>query len=498
MNDTWDVRCDEKRGDGETDPNPCPLSRSGPFHFLEASDTVSDKSHQPWGIVTGNNSGQDARAAGDSNHRRPGESLVAHEAPVPLSFAPNAWPSSTVIQGYTFSRVSVPSKNSRRLRLRLRPRARRPCRCPPPPLTPRASRHRDIAAGTNTPPQPHPPIQPVYRNTVPSLSSSRRCPHDTWTISSSGLLELRRRLRHNRKRCLPRHPHPPPWLPSANMSESARWILLKQDGNKKYQAGDYEGAEALYTKAYVAPLQFVGRLPLTLTPSSIIVNPDSPILYTNRTMARLKMKMWESAISDCNECLRIFPDNMKAHYYLGQAHLELGNYEEALECAQKAYKMCVDSNDKSLSAALALVRMCKSKRWDELDRRRRREHADLEGEVLALLERERDAAVGPKDGDAGTAQEGGDDTAIRAEWETKLEAMRDVFEKARAAESKRRKVPDWAIDDISFEFMHDPVVVSIILRVVPSRKQMANLSDRPSQASRTSARSSSTISSSHS
>lgn len=131
MNDTWDVRCDEKRGDGEADPNPCPLSRSGPFHFLEASDTVSDKSHQPWGIVTGNNSGQDARAAGDSNHRRPGESLVAHEAPVPLSFAPNAWPSSTVIQGYTFSRVSVPSKNSRRLRLRLGPRARRPCRCPP-------------------------------------------------------------------------------------------------------------------------------------------------------------------------------------------------------------------------------------------------------------------------------------------------------------------------------------------------------------------------------
>lgn len=42
------------------------------------------------------------------------------------------------------------------------------------------------------------------------------------------------------------------------MSESARWILLKQDGNKKYQAGDYEGAEALYTKAYVEPVLFVG------------------------------------------------------------------------------------------------------------------------------------------------------------------------------------------------------------------------------------------------
>ena len=220
------------------------------------------------------------------------------------------------------------------------------------------------------------------------------------------------------------------------------------------------------------------------------MNPESPILYTNRTMARLKMKMWESSIADCNECLRISPDNMKAHYYLGQAHLELGNYEEALVSALKAYKMCVDTNDKSLSAALALVRMCKSKRWDELDKRRRRERADLESEVLALLERERDAAVNPKDTDPDTVREKGDDTAIGAEWETKLEAMRDVFEKARSADSQRRKVPDWAIDDISFEFMHDPVVVSVFFGVL-SREQMANLPDnRPSRASRTSARSS--------
>lgn len=212
---------------------------SAPDHFIFWKlRTVSDKSHRPWGIVAGNYSGQDARAAGDSNHRRPGDSLGAHEAPVPLSSASNI-----VIQRYTFSRVSVPSKNSRRRRRR--PRTRRPCRCPPPPFDPpriATSRHR------------HPPIQPVLLQ----ASRSRRCPHDTWTISSSGLLELRRRLRHNRKRSLPRLPHPPPWLPSANMSESARWILLKQDGNKKYQAGDYEGAEALYTKAYVEPVLFVG------------------------------------------------------------------------------------------------------------------------------------------------------------------------------------------------------------------------------------------------
>jgi hypothetical protein len=38
--------------------------------------------------------------------------------------------------------------------------------------------------------------------------------------------------------------------------------------------------------------------------------------------------------------------------------------------------------------------------------------------------------------------------------------MRDVFEKARPKEEKRRQVPDWAIDDISFCVMVDPVIVS--------------------------------------
>ncbi|OIW28303.1 U-box-domain-containing protein [Coniochaeta ligniaria NRRL 30616] len=39
-----------------------------------------------------------------------------------------------------------------------------------------------------------------------------------------------------------------------------------------------------------------------------------------------------------------------------------------------------------------------------------------------------------------------------------MENMRAVFEKARSAEDRRRTVPGWAIDDISFEVMVDPVI----------------------------------------
>ena len=32
---------------------------------------------------------------------------------------------------------------------------------------------------------------------------------------------------------------------------TAKAILLKEDGNRRFQAGDYVSAEALYSKAYV-------------------------------------------------------------------------------------------------------------------------------------------------------------------------------------------------------------------------------------------------------
>jgi STIP1 family protein 1 len=51
---------------------------------------------------------------------------------------------------------------------------------------------------------------------------------------------------------------------------------------------------------------------------------------------------------------------------------------------------------------------------------------------------------------------------IEAEWEGKMEALRGVFEAARPKEEKRREVPDWAVDDISFCVMVDPVIVSIL------------------------------------
>lgn len=53
---------------------------------------------------------------------------------------------------------------------------------------------------------------------------------------------------------------------------------------------------------------------------------------------------------------------------------------------------------------------------------------------------------------------------IEEEANEKMQTLSKVFENARTQSLKRREVPDWAIDDISFAIMVDPVVVSWIFR----------------------------------
>lgn len=166
------------------------------------------------------------------------------------------------------------------------------------------------------------------------------------------------------------------------------------------------------------------------------------------------MGLWDSVISDCNQCLDLAPDNMKAHYYLSQAHLALRDYDDALDHALRAHELGIATADKSLSAITAQVLKCKKERWEDLDRRRKREGAELESEVMAMMERERDEALRETADNVERSE-------VEAEWQQKMAHMKTVFEKARPAEERRRTVPDWIIDDISFAVMVDPVVVSL-------------------------------------
>lgn len=189
---------------------------------------------------------------------------------------------------------------------------------------------------------------------------------------------------------------------------------------------------------------------------SIIADDSNPALYTNRAMARLKLEMWDSAISDCMICLKLSGDkNMKAHYYLSQAQLQLGDYESSLQSALSAHKLCAESNDRSLPSVTAQVLLCKQKRWEEREKRRIRQGQELERETIALMEHERDETIKFCESEI-------DQRTVREEWDQKIEQLKSTFERARPESEKKRTVPDWAIDDISFCIMVDPVMVSVI------------------------------------
>ncbi|KAK3502928.1 hypothetical protein B0T13DRAFT_185795 [Neurospora crassa] len=185
-------------------------------------------------------------------------------------------------------------------------------------------------------------------------------------------------------------------------------------------------------------------------------------------MARLKMSRWDSVIEDCEECLRLSSSsstgskNFKALYYLSQAHLPLKNYDQAVAYALEAHKICAETHDKSLAAVTSQVLKCKKERWEHREKLRKREEQELEGEVVEMLRREMDGLLKTTSSSGG--EDGGkDEEEERKEtekmYEEKIERIRAVFERARDKENQRRpNPPDWAIDDISFQVMVDPVM----------------------------------------
>jgi STIP1 family protein 1 len=143
---------------------------------------------------------------------------------------------------------------------------------------------------------------------------------------------------------------------------------------------------------------------------------------------------------------------MKAHYYMSRAHLALHDFDDALKHAKVAHELCISSGDNSLTFTTTQVLRCKKDRWEHMERLRVHEGTELESEVLAMMERERDVVLQEPNGEVYRKD-------IEQEWERRISQMHQVFEKARTAGGKRRDVPDWAIDDISFGIMVDPVIV---------------------------------------
>jgi STIP1 family protein 1 len=206
-----------------------------------------------------------------------------------------------------------------------------------------------------------------------------------------------------------------------------------------------------------------------------MLETTNPLLYTNRAMARLKLKLYEAVIPDCEASLELLQANMKAYYYMAQAELELGRKIAALKNAEIAYELCsgvkVGSRvgalpsagydktwERSLGSVTALVLRCKKEVWEMKEKERLRGRNSLLLELVEDLERRRDLEIDGIEGGEIERQEMLKE--VTEIYSGKIEELKGVWEAAAGAEGKRREVPDWLIDDITFAVMHDPVMVS--------------------------------------
>jgi STIP1 family protein 1 len=194
-------------------------------------------------------------------------------------------------------------------------------------------------------------------------------------------------------------------------------------------------------------------------------------------MARLKLRLYSSVIPDCRASLNLMAQNMKAYYYLAQAELELGDLDAAYDHSRMAYELCsgvrmvptgtgdgkmkmvvgekgsVEKGwEKSMGVVGALVLRCKKELWEKRESARLATRQGLLPQLHTLLSRERDAELSKSDNEA-------DKEDIRRSYKAKQEELEKVWESSAAGEEDRRRtVPDWAIDDITFAVMQDPVV----------------------------------------
>jgi len=127
-----------------------------------------------------------------------------------------------------------------------------------------------------------------------------------------------------------------------------------------------------------------------------------------------------------------------------------------------AYELCTRSTQQTSNAATisALVLKCKKAKWDIRERDRIRRRKDLLAELEVKLEEDYKKQVYDVDerlsqGEIGevAAQEERDE--LKKVWEQKVADLRTAFAISDPENMAKREVPEYLIDGITFEIMHD-------------------------------------------
>lgn len=225
---------------------------------------------------------------------------------------------------------------------------------------------------------------------------------------------------------------------------------LKERGNKLYTEGDYTGAEDLYSQA-------------------ILKNPRDPTIFSNRGTTRLKLEKWADAEHDARAAIELYgpknPKSYKCSWYLAQALLGQQRPQEAYDVAIDAYRASLAAKNVQTENLSKTVLRAKQQIWAAKETARLREINETLANVEQLIESDLKKGLEElkkklDNGEIGQIGYAEDERALREDAEKNIRNVREAFRIASNGEIQERVVPDYLIDGITFEVMHDPVITT--------------------------------------
>lgn len=203
------------------------------------------------------------------------------------------------------------------------------------------------------------------------------------------------------------------------------------------------------------------------TKTRIQQNPKDPTFYTNRALTRLRLSKHNPAEQDAQAAVTLYgPDNptrLKSSYYLAQALLGQDKTTAAHDVALAAYKASLAAKSPQTENLSRTVLRAKQQVWAARETRRLREREQTLAVVEGLLESEAERARTElqrrlQAGEVGEIGFLEDEKALREDVDRNISHVREAFRVASSGEVAERIVPDYLVDGISFEIMHDPVI----------------------------------------
>ncbi|CAO3563044.1 unnamed protein product [Mortierella alpina] len=230
--------------------------------------------------------------------------------------------------------------------------------------------------------------------------------------------------------------------------------------------------------------------------TAIVKDPKVATYYCNRANCYLKLGRYSSVVSDCERVVELDPKSVKGYYFMGKAQLELSQPFEAYSVLKRAYELALEQRSSFTKDIVMIISEAKKQKWIEEERRRLSEFSGTFRYLSGLIEQDIQGQIDALDQNASDHQECLQD--LRSDREQRLRQLDSIMrragtvdehakpylrsmqqsggaspegspylstessEKLHSADVQQplapREVPEYMLDKITFEFMHDPVI----------------------------------------